>query len=362
MSSLMFTLGRSTITVFLDAQMHTVDSSHANYAPLLVELRKPSDERDLNAIRPLLSIKRMIEAQSFGKVTVDRDMVLFDGNPVHGYLASRMLEILQEGLGIEPWAYFMENLMRNPSESARNELYEWLEKAKLPLTPDGCFIAFKKVTGDYKDCHTRAFDNSVGCIVEMDRALCDANRNRTCSTGFHFASVDYLSSFSGERVMAVKINPRDVTAIPPDYQTTKGRCCRYEVVAELQSQNAASHGAWSKKPVVDLEDPQELPDLLIKQLVPVAEKTKVTGGTTGVVKKTTAAPKQKVTKAKIAKVEEKIKASGGEKKEFKTTTGAVHTAKAIIAALKKFPATREAARHLGVGESTLRGWKKSLGL
>jgi hypothetical protein len=358
----MFTLGRSTITVFLDAQMHTVDASHANYEPLLAELRKPADERDLNLIRPLLSIKRMIEACSIGKVTIDGEKVFYEGTPINSYLATRMLEILQQGLGIEPWAYFMDNLMKNPSESARNELYEWLEKAKLPLTPDGCFIAFKKVRESYKDCHTGAFDNSVGSIIEMDRALCDPNRNNECSTGFHFASVGYLGHFSGDRVMAVKINPRDVTAIPPDYKVTKGRCCRYEVVAELQSQHAASHGAWSKKAVVDLEDPQELPDLLIKTMYPPAEKTKITGGTKGVVKKTAKAKDQKVTKAKVAKVEEKVKAEGKEAKTFKTTTGAVHTAKAIIAALKKFPATREAARHLGVGESTLRGWKKSLGL
>ena len=32
--------------------------------------------------------------------------------------------------------------------------------------------------------------------------------------------------------MIVKINPKDVVAIPSDYNNTKGRTCRYEVVGE----------------------------------------------------------------------------------------------------------------------------------
>lgn len=355
--SLSFTIGRDTITVFLDGQIHTVKDTHANHAPLLAELRRDPDERDLNTIRPLVSLKRYIEAVTFGDVAISADEVTYKGEPINGYLATRMLEILQQGVGIEPWAYFMANLMKNPSESARAELYEWLEKAKLPLTPDGHFIAFKKVRGNYMDCHSGQFDNSVGCILEMDRDLCDPNRNVDCSTGFHFASVGYLSHFSGEKVMAVKINPRDVTAIPRDYKTTKGRCCRYEVVAELVNQNAASNGAWSKKAVVDLEDPREFPDLLIKQTEPV-EKKKIVSKSNKEAKKAVPVKSSKTTKTKVAKIEAKVDG----KKEFKTTTGVVYKAKDILNALKKHSATREAARHLGIGESTLRGWKKALGL
>jgi hypothetical protein len=33
--------------------------------------------------------------------------------------------------------------------------------------------------------------------------------------------------------MILKINPRDVVSIPVDYNDSKGRCCRYEVIGEL---------------------------------------------------------------------------------------------------------------------------------
>jgi hypothetical protein len=81
-------------------------------------------------------------------------------------------------------------------------------------------------------------DNSVGKIVEMERNEVDDNKDRTCSSGLHFCSLGYLSHFGGERIMIVKINPRDVVSIPSDYNDTKGRACRYEVVGELNKEEA----------------------------------------------------------------------------------------------------------------------------
>ncbi len=357
--SLSFTMGASTITVFLDGQIHTVEESHANYEPLKAELRKDPKDRDLNAIRPLVSIKRMVEAQSVGNVEITEDAVLYKGQRVAKFLEARMLDIIGQGIGIEPWAFFIENLYENPSETAIAELYEWLDKGKLPLTPDGHFIAFKKVGNKYMDCHTGKFDNSVGNILEMDRSLCDPNRHNHCSTGFHFASVGYLSNFGGTHVMAVKINPRDVTAIPADYKTTKGRCCRYEVVAELQNEAAAKNGAWAKKAVVDLEDPQEFPDLLVKQIMGEGEKPKKktvtkSNGDKPVSKKTV--KDKKVPAKKVAKA-----AKSSSKTSFTTTTGKTFTKAQVVKALKG-NSGRAAARLLGIGESTLRGWKKALGL
>jgi hypothetical protein len=78
-------------------------------------------------------------------------------------------------------------------------------------------------------------DNSVGKTVEMERNTVDDNASNTCSTGLHFCSLSYLDHFGGSdsRVMVLKINPRDVVSIPADYNATKGRACRYEVIDEI---------------------------------------------------------------------------------------------------------------------------------
>jgi hypothetical protein len=67
----------------------------------------------------------------------------------------------------------------------------------------------------------------------MPRNKVDDNQNNTCSYGLHFCSEGYLKHFGGARTVIVKINPRDVVSIPNDYNQTKGRTCRYEVIGEV---------------------------------------------------------------------------------------------------------------------------------
>jgi hypothetical protein len=107
----------------------------------------------------------------------------------------------------------------------------------LPITDDGYFLAYKRVNRNYTDCHSGTFDNHVGKVVEMPREKVNANRNETCSAGLHVCSHSYLSHYSGDRIVVVKINPKDVVSVPVDYNNAKMRVCRYEVVSELKSED-----------------------------------------------------------------------------------------------------------------------------
>lgn len=398
---LSFTIGKSSISLFLDGQFYSIDDSHPNYQIIRDELSKPAADRNLDNIRENITVKVFIERLTQGKVTIYDDSVVYDGETIDNYMTRRMLELLGEGFDIAPWARFMDNVFLNPAHYARAELYEWMEKAEMPMTEDGCFLAFKKIRDDYTDCHTGKFDHSPGSILEMPREACDPKRNNHCSTGFHFCSVGYLSEFGGARVVVVKINPADVTSIPNDYQFTKGRCCRYEVVAELTSQSAAYNKCW-RKGVVNLEDPSEFPADVIAAIklptpalnepveaeVPAAE-------THTIVLKVDASEVVKEVREAIAEIEEAMtdanKANPGaspfptpeqlaivngntvtpaeeplELKEedivFTTASGKTYTAKEIEDAITHAGATRAAAAFLEIAESTLRGWKKKLGL
>ena len=353
---LTFTIGRGTITVYIDGEIASIDDSHANYSSLLDELRKPPEERDLEAIKKFSTIKKMLATVNFGPVSISEVEVLFEGSPVGSYLAQRMMEIHNDGIDVTPYAAFMVNVMKNPANYIHQELYEWMEKAKLPITPDGHFIAFKKVRDNYRDCHTGKFDNSVGTLLEMDREACDKNRHNHCSSGFHFCSPAYLRNFGGQRVMVVKINPRDVTSIPSDYKFTKGRCCRYEVIAELSSESEAYSEAWSSQ-IVDFENPAELP---ITIEVPVEDSEP------DVVVKPKKIVKQRASKeidaaagVKEAAAKLKAKVNGV---TLTTTDGRKFTAKQVKKVIADSKSVRAASRALGIGESTLRGWKKKLGL
>jgi len=58
--------------------------------------------------------------------------------------------------------------------------------------------------------------------------------------------------------MIVKINPRDVVSIPTDYQDSKGRCCRYEVIDEHKTASSGLDHESFEQPVVYTKEEQEL--------------------------------------------------------------------------------------------------------
>ena len=193
---------------------------------------------DWETVDSIIDPKQVILEYGNGNIAVQGDTMYWKGEEFHNSLATRMIRMLQDGFDVKPMVNFMENLMQNPSKRAVTELYGFLEKNSLPITPDGSFLAYKKIRQDYTDCHTGKMNNSVGQVVEMERNKVDDDQNQTCSTGLHFCSRDYLNHFGGERIVIVKINPRDVVSIPNDYNDSKGRACRYEVVDEIDKDKA----------------------------------------------------------------------------------------------------------------------------
>ena len=189
-------------------------------------------------MRDIIEPKKVVLNYGQGNVSIQGDTFFWKGAEMHNALTTRMVQMLGEGFPIEPLVLFMENLMSNPSRRAVTELYGFLEKNSLPITPDGHFLAYKKIRDDYKDIYSGTMDNSVGQILEMERNEVDDDKDRTCSAGLHFCSKEYLPHFgtgSGNRVVILKINPADVVSIPSDYDNAKGRACRYEVIAEMET-------------------------------------------------------------------------------------------------------------------------------
>lgn len=239
-----YTITNASISVLLDSKMRIVHASN----PVFRELREAlKTGAQLDEIRSLVDIPSFFAKKTFGRVAVSDKEVRFDGQTVHGAIANRIVEFIMSGDDIEPLALFLDRLMNNPTVSARDDLYEWLQSGNAPFTPDGCFLAFKAVRHDYKDKHTGTLDNSVGQVVSMPRDQVDAERSNECSRGLHFCSHDYLRTFysSGDKIVIVKIDPADVVAIPTDYNRQKGRAWRYEVVGELEEglDRASTHFA-----------------------------------------------------------------------------------------------------------------------
>lgn len=223
--------GKNIILV-VDGKSHTISKdTHIAYVKIVDALKA----QDWDALRDLVEPKKAIVNFGNGYVAINGDKVTWKDQPFHNALATRMIEMYQEGFPIDPMVRFMENLLLNPSKRSVDQVYGFLEKNKLPITEDGYFLAYKRVRADYLDCHTGTIDNSIGQVVEMDRNMVDDNPDSHCSTGLHFCSESYLNHFGGRNdpVMILKISPADVVSIPTDYNGAKGRCMKYEVVGQV---------------------------------------------------------------------------------------------------------------------------------
>lgn len=220
----------NAVSLNIKGDQYVINNTHPNFS-LVVDAIKAKKWAD---IEQLVDIPKAIVAASKGLTEVVNGQVYYNKLPVHSHLATTILNLMRQGFDVDPWVKFMDKLYTNPDPFSITQLYTFLERAKLPICPDGDFLAYKYVNNDYTDCHTGTFDNSIGNIVTEPRELCDNNPNNHCSKGLHFCSKGYLNSYTqGRRILLVKVNPRDVVSVPNDHNCEKARACRYEVVGEL---------------------------------------------------------------------------------------------------------------------------------
>lgn len=250
-----FIIQGSNVVVVIDNKPHTISKTHLTYQKVVDAIKAG----DWDLVKQIIDPVKVVINYGRGNVSVQGSELFWKGERFNGALATRMVAMLEDGFDISPMVAFMDNLMENPSKRAVDELYGFLEKNNLPITPDGHFLAYKRVRSNFMDCHTGTMLNAPGTVVEMPRNQVDDNKDNTCSAGLHFCSQEYLKSFGGDRTVIVKINPRDVVSIPSDYNNSKGRACRYEVISELGvSEEAAftrSVQATANRPVKEGSSP-----------------------------------------------------------------------------------------------------------
>jgi hypothetical protein len=236
MMSVPFMWVDGNLTLVLNNRTYQVLPDHINYKMILERL----PTADADELLDIVDVQKAVAAFSDGLVEIKNGKVLYEGEEVHGSISKRILEFMSKGLPFQPLVNFLNNLMENPSMQSQKELYDFLEHEHLPITEDGHFLAYKAVRSDFKDKYRGTFDNSVGQVVKMQRAKVDDNRSRGCSDGLHAGALNYVAGYgsveSGDRIVIVKINPRDVVSVPSDCNCEKLRTCRYEVVGEYQGE------------------------------------------------------------------------------------------------------------------------------
>lgn len=236
-NSVLSSEGRDTIMLFdEDLNVTQITETHPNFVRILDGLRNGEDVSEWLDGSPVKVLSTLSD-----RVTIEDDVLHFDGDPVYNGLSSTIMRYRREGRDPSNLVKFMERLAANPSMRSREQLFTWTQAKDLTIDPDGYIIGFKGVTADMLSIHSGTayvddekidgqIPNMVGTVISMDRSAVQDDPNQGCSYGLHVGNWDYASSF-GEVVLEVRLDPADVVSVPSDCAFQKLRCCRYEVVA-----------------------------------------------------------------------------------------------------------------------------------
>jgi hypothetical protein len=222
---------KGVVNCVVASKTYTFDRNHPNYTKLVGHLIDGSVEY----FEAEYDVASAIDNFCEGYIDVKNGTLQWDGIEMPELFTDRIIQMKSEGFNFQPMLEFLNNMNENPSDQAITELFDFMQHKHMPITDDGCFLAYKAVNEDFRDKWSGTLDNSVGNTVEVERDKVDSNRDRGCSNGLHVGSVDYVKEYgnedNGDQFLIVKVNPMDVVSVPTCSRYQKLRCCKYEVVA-----------------------------------------------------------------------------------------------------------------------------------
>jgi hypothetical protein len=249
-----YIINQAGIVLFLDNKPLKFEKGSSQYAKIIEAFDLPENQQEAAIRKALEKTAERAEKNGF---KISPEEVSYKGETLPKALADKVRSIHCEGLPLNLFEKFWQNIQDNPSSSSVRELYDFLAYKELPITDDGCFLAYKGLESDFwsisgnKDTKVVKGQiddrgrilNSVGAEIEVKRRDVDDNRDNHCSFGLHVGSLDYARGFARGAVVVVKVNPKDVVSVPTDYNCQKCRVSAYKVVSVFEQE--------IKAPVVD---------------------------------------------------------------------------------------------------------------
>lgn len=233
-----------------EVSQRQTNKHNPHFAEIREMVKASQDQEVLAEVYNMLDTTRMLEAYSVGRVKVnpDTETVVFvkpDGSErsVPDDIASDVITTVRNHGRTEGdrLVKFLDKLMDNVSFKAIEGLYRFMKHNCIGINDDGSIQAWKGVRPDLHSNHAGKIKNSPTCTVRedgriyngnfgteirVDRSEVNDDPDQTCSHGLHVGNREYAEGFA-QTLLAVKVEPQDVVAVPKDYDGAKMRCCAY---------------------------------------------------------------------------------------------------------------------------------------
>jgi len=152
MTPIPYILGSDSVTVYVQSKPYCINKQAHNYNLVIEAIQY----EDILKVEQAVNTKENIINKLKGKsgIRIEGKQIYFGDRLIEGLISSRIFEMLALGLDVQPMVNFLDNMLQNPSKRAVDELFGFMEACTLPITPDGCFLAYKRVRENYFDCHS----------------------------------------------------------------------------------------------------------------------------------------------------------------------------------------------------------------
>lgn len=210
-----------------DGKQLVMSRDHADFKQVAVLFA----DGDVAAMINLMDVEQKPREWTFG------DDICVIGGVLYHYgmeverssIAKRIIDDCEAGEDPEKFANFFRKLLKNPSYLAVKHTYDFIEHNDLTILADGNIRAWKKVSAD--NTAYKGIPNYKGMVLSMPRNQVEDNPDVTCSYGLHVAAKEYFNhEFQGGLLLEVSVSPEDIVSVPTDYNNSKCRACRYEVL------------------------------------------------------------------------------------------------------------------------------------
>lgn len=152
----------------------------------------------------------------------------------------------------QSWARFAERLYANVHEDIRDQLFRWMRKQNwLTVDETGRLVGYRgcaRMTDDEGNSYPASVHegfaivdgkvvhghvpNHVGSVVEHRRDKVEHDPSVGCASGLHVGTYDYAVGWrpTGGYLVRVAVAPEDIVSVPFECDSSKIRCCRFEVL------------------------------------------------------------------------------------------------------------------------------------
>jgi hypothetical protein len=343
-----------SVSVTLDGKTTTIPADAPNFDALCALIqRQASDSEISQVLTPAVQIKSVAAKAGF-EIRINEFNgavgVFVNDIEVNSKLSGLLIDLYTAGNDFTALRAFMIKALANHDAKEVDVLYDFVINNKLPIHPDGDFLAFKATRKDGFDKHTGTVQYRIGEYLHVKNF--DPNIRTQCGSGLHVGGRNYVDGYGnvGDALWLVKVDPGDTIYYRADVSDGKMRVKKLFVFAQIAE--ATSLGAFIPFMVVTSPEGDAL-----EASAKLGKESKETTGRSAKVAKQAAKGRTK-TEKKVIKAAKKVQTFVTETSKgltFTTREGVSYTAKKILSGVLEH-GQRGFSTLTGIPRTTLQGW------